>query len=195
MPRAGLSRGAVVAAAAQLADEVGWSQLTLAALAARLGVRLPSLYKHIDSLDGLRRDVAVLALGELGAALARSTVGRARGEALHALAAAYRRYALDRPGCYAATVRAPAPGDVEHAAAADSVLHVVQAVLAGYHLAGPDAVDATRALRAAMHGFVSLEAEGGFALPADVEHSYARLVDGLDATLTGWAQDGTATRR
>ena len=65
MPRAGLNRRAVVAAAAVLADEVGWEQLTLAGLAGRLGVRLPSLYKHIDSLDGLRRDVAVLAVGEL----------------------------------------------------------------------------------------------------------------------------------
>ncbi|WP_374970598.1 TetR family transcriptional regulator [Terrabacter sp. BE26] len=55
MPRAGLSSSSVVAAAAELADEAGWERLTLAALAARLRVRLSSLYKHIDSLDEPRR--------------------------------------------------------------------------------------------------------------------------------------------
>jgi AcrR family transcriptional regulator len=187
VPRAGLNRGAVVGAAAVLADEVGWEQLTLAGLAARLGVRLPSLYKHIDSLDGLRRDVAVLALGELGAALGAAAVGRSGGDALRALAGAYRDYARQHPGRYAATVRAPAPGDVDHDAAAEGVLRVVFAVLAGYRLTGEDAVDATRALRATLHGFVVLEAGGGFGMPVSVDRSYDRLVDGLEATLSRWA--------
>jgi AcrR family transcriptional regulator len=191
VPRAGLNRPAVVAAAAALADEVGWEQLTLAGLAARLGVRLPSLYKHIDSLDGLRRDIAVLALGELGAAMGGAAVGRGGGDALRAVAAAYRAYAHEHPGRYAATVRAPAPDDAEHTAVADAVLRTVFAVLAGYRLTGDDAVDATRALRAALHGFVVLEAGGGFGMPVDVDRSYARLVDGLDATLDRWA---TASR-
>ena len=51
MPRAGLNTDRVVAAAAELADEVGLDQLTLAALAARLGVRQPSLYKHVASIE------------------------------------------------------------------------------------------------------------------------------------------------
>jgi AcrR family transcriptional regulator len=177
----------VVAAAAELTDEVGWEQLTLAQLAARLGVRLPSLYKHIESLDGLRRDVAVLAVNELAVALGTAAIGRAGRHALQALAAAYRDYGRRHPGRYAATVRAPAADDAEHTAAADAVLHVVLAVLDGYQLTGDDAIDATRALRAAMHGFVSLEASGGFGLPADVDRSYSRLVDGLDASLYRWA--------
>jgi AcrR family transcriptional regulator len=185
----------VVAAAAALADEVGWAQLTLAGLAGRLGVRLPSLYKHIDSLDGLRRDIAVLALGELGAALGAAAVGRGGGDALRGVAAAYRRYAAEHPGRYAATVRAPVPDDAEHTAVADGVLRTVLAVLAGYRLAGDDAVDATRALRAALHGFVALERGGGFGMPADVDRSYARLVDGLDGMLGRWAAPDAASSR
>jgi AcrR family transcriptional regulator len=182
----------VVAAAAELADEVGWEQLTLAGLAARLGVRLPSLYKHIDSLDGLRRDVAVRAVTELGAALGSAAVGRAGSDALSALAAAYREFALRHPGRYAATVRAPAGGDAEHAAAAESVLRVVLAVLAGYGLSGPDAIDATRGLRAALHGFAALELGGGFGLPVDVDRSFARLVTGFDAALHSWVAPAQA---
>ena len=181
----------MVGAAAVLADEVGWEQLTLAGLAGRLGVRLPSLYKHIESLDGLRRDVAVLALGELGAALGAAAIGRSGADALRALAGAYRGYARQHPGRYAATVRAPAPGDTDHDAAAGGVLRVVFAVLAGYGLTGDDAVDATRALRATLHGFVVLEAGGGFGMPVDVDRSYTRLVDGLEATLSRWAATAT----
>jgi AcrR family transcriptional regulator len=62
MRRAGLSPERVVAEAAAVADEVGLRQLTLAAVAQRFGVALPSLYKHVDGLDGLQRDLAVLGM-------------------------------------------------------------------------------------------------------------------------------------
>ncbi len=45
--------------------------------------------------------------------------------------------------------------------------------------ASADAVHATRAVRAAVHGFAVLEAEGGFGLPLDLDESFERLVDVL----------------
>jgi hypothetical protein len=60
-------------------------------------------------------------------------------------------------------------------------------VLAAYRLTRDDAIDAARAVRAALHGFVALEAAGGFGLPRDVEWSFERLLDGLDAALVHWA--------
>lgn len=186
MPRAGLNRDRVVDVATAVADDVGFDRLSLAAVAERAGVRLPSLYKHIQSLEGLRRDVAVRALEELAAALAPAVAGRAGGDALRALAGAYRDYARSHPGRYAATVRAPLPGDEAHAAAAEPVVRLVYAVLAGYGLHGDDAVDATRSLRAALHGFVVLETSGGFGLPRDVDRSFDRLVGALDDALTDW---------
>jgi AcrR family transcriptional regulator len=186
MPRAGLTPPIVVAEAASLADEVGFDHLTLAALAARLGVAVPSLYKHLDGLDAVRRGVAILALAELGGALAAAragTTGRDGSVQLAALADAYRAYAGEHPGRYAATVRAAPPGDPEHGAASDAVLAPVLAVLADRGLVGEDAIDATRALRAALHGFVTLEAAGGFGLPQDVGRSFERMVEGLDRGL------------
>jgi AcrR family transcriptional regulator len=186
MPRAGLTPQRVVQEAGVVADAAGLDRLTLAAVAERFGVAIPSLYKHVDGLDGLRRDLAVLAVRELAAALSRAAVGRAGRDALHAMAGAYRAYASAHPGRYAASVRAPAPGDAEHLAAAEDALAVFRAVLAGYGIAGADAIDAIRGLRAAMHGFVALEAAGGFGLPQSVDASYRRLVDALDTALTAW---------
>lgn len=187
MARAGLSHDIVVAEAAAVADEIGWERLNLALIAERLGVKLPSLYKHIASLDGLRRDLAVIGTRELADVLSASAVGRARTDALHAVAKAYRRFALEHPGRYAATVRAPASDDLEHGEAADSVLRIVFAVLAGYGLAGDDVIDATRSLRAGLHGFVALEAGGGFAIARDVESSFNRLIEAFDSAFASWA--------
>jgi AcrR family transcriptional regulator len=181
--RAGLSEDRVVVEAERIADEVGLSRLTLAALAESLGVRQPSLYKHIDGMDALQRSIAIRAKTELGEVLGRAAVGKAGDDAIRALSTAYRRWALEHPGRYSATVRAPAPGDTEDEAASAAVVGVVFDVLAGYDLHGVDAIDATRALRSTLHGFIALESSGGFGLPVDVDRSFERLVDGLVVAL------------
>lgn len=190
MPRVGLTPEKVIGEAARLADEVGLDGLTLAAVADRFDVRVPSLYKHVDGLTGVRHGVAVLTVRELAEALGRAAMGRAGVDALTALADAYRSYAQAHPGRYAATLRAPDPGDAELVAASHAVLEVVFAVLEGYGLTGDDAVDATRILRASLHGWVSLEMGGGFGMPRDIDAGFRRLVTGLDAAFEEW---GAAT--
>lgn len=187
MPRAGLTPDRVARAAADLADAHGWEQLTLAAVADSLGVRQPSLYKHVESIAALRRMVSRLAVTELRERLGAAVAGRSGGDALQHLATAYREYAHERPGRYAASVVAPAPGDVEHARIGEAVIATLAAVLRGYHIGdGPTdepVLHAIRGLRAMLHGFVALEAAGGYALALDLDESYRRLVDGFDAAL------------
>ena len=120
--------------AVRLADEVGLSQLTLAALAKRLGVRQPSLYKHVDGMDALQRDIALRAKHELADVLARVAVGRSRGEAITCMSLAYRSWAREHPGRYAAVQRPATPGDAEAEAADRAVVQIVFDVLAGYEL-------------------------------------------------------------
>jgi len=66
VPRAGLTGAEVVASAAGLADEAGFASVTMGLLAGRLGVRPPSLYKHVDGLADLRHRLATLAMTEFG---------------------------------------------------------------------------------------------------------------------------------
>jgi AcrR family transcriptional regulator len=190
VPRAGLTEERVIVAAELIADRAGLSNLTLAALAASLGVRQPSLYKHVDGMTGLQRSIAVRAKRELADVLGRAAVGRARGDAVRTVCGAYREWALAHPGRYAATVRAPAAGDADDLAASEAAVRVVLEVLAGYDLRDAEAIDATRALRASLHGFVALETGGGFGLPQDVGRSFDRLVDGLVAALDSGSMRG-----
>lgn len=176
MPRAGLSADAVLDAASALADAEGLEAVSLARLAADFGVRPPSLYKHVDGIGGVRRALAVRALRELTARAARAAVGRAGHDALIPVVDAVWDFARAHPGLYAASVPAPADDDPELQQAADDLLGVLLDVLAGYGLDGDDALHAVRALRAILHGFLSLDAAGGFGLPLDVEESFRRLV-------------------
>ena len=186
MPRAGLSTSVVVTEAAVLADEVGLPSLTLAMVAKRFGVALPSLYKHVSGLDALLQKVSAVATAELADEVAAAAAGRARGDAVRAVAAAYRGYARRHPGRYPATQRVPDPADPAHVVAGEKVVGTVFAILRGYGLDGDDLVDAARALRSALHGFVVLESGGGFGLPRDIDRSFDRMVAVLDAGFDRW---------
>ena len=172
MPRAGLAPETVVDAAAALADADGLDSLTLARLAKRLGV---------GGLPDLRRRHAGRGARELAAALGGAAAGRAGGDALAAVARAYRDYALAHPGTYAAAQRATELDRADAEAAVDVVL----AVLRGYGLEGDEAVHAARIVRSALHGFAALETGEGFGIPLDLDDTFARLVAVLDQGLTG----------
>ncbi|WP_205125841.1 TetR/AcrR family transcriptional regulator [Plantibacter flavus] len=174
--------------AAELADEVGLEGLTLAALAERLGVRQPSLYKHLDSLAGLRRSISLQAKGELGDVLLRAAVGRSGADAITVMAGAYREWALEHPARYTAAQWIAGPEDEEDTAASLGAIQVISDVLTAYELRGDDAIDAIRAFRSTLHGFVSLEASGSFGLDRDLDRSFDRLVRGFVITLTNWAE-------
>lgn len=183
---AGVTRERVVALAAELADAKGLDQLTLADVAAALGIRLPSLYNHVDGLPGLRRELALLAVRQLAERIGRAAVGVAGDEAVIAVGLAYRAFVLERPGLYAAIVRAPAPDDRELQQASAALVDVVLAVLAPYRLGDDAAIHAVRGLRSIAHGFATIEQAGGFGLALDRDESYLRLlrayVAGLRAT-------------
>jgi AcrR family transcriptional regulator len=180
MPRAGLDTEAIVSAAEKLADAEGLEAVTLATLARQLGVRPPSLYAHVSGLPDLRRRLAARAARRLAATLQAAAAGRARADALAAVAQAYRSYAREHPGSYAALQRAPDPDDADTIEAAAQAVDVVLAVLRGYGLESDDAIHATRIIRASLHGFVSLEASKGFGLPLDIDETFARLTQLLD---------------
>ncbi len=183
MPRRGLDTGRVVDEAISIADADGLAEVTLARVAAALGVRAPSLYNHVAGREALLRLVALRGVTSFGDALRDAAVGRAGEDALVAIVQAYRAFAHAHPGLYAATVRAPAPGDEELLAAAARPVEVLGAVLAAWKLEGDAAVHHVRVIRSALHGFVTIEAGGGFGLPLDLDGSFSLLAETLLAGL------------
>lgn len=175
----------MVDAALALVDRAGADALTLSRVAEEVGVAPPSLYKHVDGLPGLRRQMRLRVLREFDDELRAATVGRSGEEALRAFGAAYRDYLRRYPHRHALLETAPDRDDPELTAATNRVVEVIYATLRGYGLTGSAAVHATRCLRAAIHGFTWLEAHGGFGLPEKVDETFEHLLDMLTIGVTG----------
>lgn len=189
-PRAGLTTDRLVRAGAELADQVGFEQVTVSALARQFDVKVASLYSHVKSSQDLKTRIALLALEEMADRVATALAGRAGKDALAAYANVYRDYAREHPGRYTA---ARLTLDPETAAASAGPRHsrMARAILRGYDLPEPDQTHAVRLLGSVFHGYISLETAGGFSHSAPApEETWVWIVDRLDALL----RTGTLTR-
>lgn len=170
-----LNADAIVDAAVELIDEQGTAEITLAAVAARLGVATPSLYKHLDGLADLRARLSNRTMAEMTAHFTDAALGRSGDDAVRTLLHAYRDYVVRHPGRYAAMspqpLRDPAQADAGH-----RLIRVFLAVLRDYHLTDAEAIHATRCARAIVHGFTYIETGGGFGLSEDLDETFDKLV-------------------
>ena len=176
MARAGLTHKSVLDDATLFVDTEGFEELTLGKLARRLNVKPPSLYNHVNGLEGLRRDLTLRGLQILGQDFQKAAVGKSGKAALLSIARAYRRFAHTHPGLFTATLRHVEGESEDLQAAGKLVLETILAVLKSFGLSGDDALHATRALRSALAGFVLLEQSRGFGLALDVDESFDRLL-------------------
>jgi AcrR family transcriptional regulator len=175
MPRVGLDPIKVTEAAASILDRDGPGSLSIAKVAAELGVKSPSLYNHVAGLDDLIRSVTLLGINQLAEMCRTATMGRAGSDALRGVAQAIRSYATEHPGVYPLTQIAR-PDDEEISAAGARAVEPAVAVLTSFGLEGDDLIHAARALRSAVHGFVMLDSTGGFGLDVDVDASFDWMV-------------------
>ncbi len=171
-------RAQVVAAAISCLEE-GTDTLSLASVARRMGIKPPSLYNHVRNIDDLNFAVMVEGNRQLATALedAIRDVYVPR-EVLLGLALAIRSWVLENTAIYAVMSRArPNHDDPEFAVVAHRVLDLFRRPLGQLGIEGDDATHAIRGLRAAMHGFVLLEAAGQFQLDLSTEASYRWLIE------------------
>lgn len=185
----GLTPDRVVATAAEVADQSGLDALTLADVAGRLGVRVPSLYKHVDGLDDVRQRIADAGIGALADAVVRAAEGRQGRDGLVSIAQAYRRFARLHPGQYQALVRPSQPGS-RHFDDAQRITQVITRVVGDYSVGPDDTVHAVRTIRSSLHGFASLEAVTAFGRSSGVEASFYSMIAMLDRGLGGRTQPG-----
>ena len=184
MPREGLNADIVTEAAAAIVDADGLAALTLARLAARLGVAAPSLYKHIGGQDDLIMRVSTLSLRRLNSELTTAAIGRSGREALSSIAQTYRHFAIEHAGLYRLTQGALRPDSDAQQSEVRSALKVFDAVIRSYGMPEVFSVHATRMVRASLHGFADIEARGGFQLLESVDESFEFLVEAVHGWLS-----------
>jgi len=154
----------------------GIDGLTMQAIADRVGVRAPSLYKRIRSRNQLLRLVANDAAAELTGELdTAATTGDARRD-LAALARTFRDFARRNPGAYSllfARLPDDARADPEWSVKASAGLLDATERLAGT----ADALEAARTVVAWANGFIAMELAGAFRLGGHVDRAWEYGID------------------
>jgi AcrR family transcriptional regulator len=184
-PKVALDKETIMNAAAQLANEYGIENVTLASLAKKLQIKSPSLYNHFDGLPGVRRELAIFSLEKLYNSMSEASIGKQAGEeAVLTISEAYLSFARNNPGLYEAALSAPDAADEEVYNAGKKVVDLVVSSIEPFELKNEDAIHVVRGLRSVMHGFASLDQKGGFGLSLDLNDSYKLAVkvflDGLN---------------
>ncbi|MGR2753802.1 TetR/AcrR family transcriptional regulator [Agromyces arachidis] len=174
-------------AARGILEREGQPGLTMQAVAAELGVRAPSLYKHLRDRDALVRLVAEDVAVGLGERMDRVLAAEADPvRAVRAIAASARAYAHEHPHGYG-LVFGPLP---DAARAGGAALEQASAAIleAARRLSGDGrALESARTITAWMHGFVSMELAGAFRLGGSIDDAWEF---GLDHLLRGLAAAG-----
>ncbi|GIO11429.1 TetR family transcriptional regulator [Cohnella xylanilytica] len=194
MPRIGLDLPTLLQTATDIADAQGLEAVTLASVAQKLQIRSPSLYNHVNGLPDLRRHLAFRGLALLKERFDRALEGVSGDEAVRSFSRAYLGFAREHPGLYEAIQRAPEPDDEALKQAMGEIVGYAVRSLEGYGLRGDPAIHAVRAIRSLLHGFASLERQGGFGMPQDLDVTFRLMVEtflaGIKAMKNGGGEQG-----
>lgn len=171
----------IVASARGILEADGLDGLTMQRVASDVGVRAPSLYKHVRSRNDLVRLVTEDVARELAETITAASSGDPARD-LPDLASAFRRFAHAHPRAYS-LVFGPLPDawrpDLGSLAPANEAMMRTAASLVGTE----HALEGARLVVAWAHGFVSMELAGAFRLGGDVDEAFAFGVERLAMAL------------
>ncbi|WP_078553692.1 TetR/AcrR family transcriptional regulator [Bacillus alkalicellulosilyticus] len=170
-PRIGLTKDKVIQTAIFLVDTKGVENVTIATVAKQLNIKPPSLYNHVDGLTEIYGELALEGLNRLYGTLSNASKNKSSDVALHSISVAYVSFVRAHPGLYEMTIKAPAENEPERRKVADNILQLVLKILSTYQITEQQALHQARALRSLLHGFATLEQQGGFGLPQHVDES------------------------
>ena len=178
--RARTSHQAIIAEARGLLEEGGLDAVTMQAVAGRVGVRAPSLYKRFAGRSALIGAIAQDVVVELDASIAPATRTADPAEAVQIAANQYRAFAHRSPGAYqllfSRLLPDARPTAESNAAGAAGVLLIAERLVGAEH-----ALEAARLFTAFVHGFVSMELAGALRLGGDVDAAFSYSLDTIVA--------------
>lgn len=185
-----LNKELVIETAAALANRLGTiDALSLKDLAADLDIRVPSLYNHIEGIEGLRRDLTLYGVRIMLTRMRQATFGKTGRDAVIAIAAAVRAFAYEQPAIYPLTIRAPEPDETELIQLSQELIQILLLLLTSLGLQGDEATHAIRGLRALIYGFVTIDLAEGYKMAVDKEESFHWLLqtylDGISRNALG----------
>lgn len=187
----GISKTQVIDAAEQILTEKGnIADISLSEVADKTGIRVQSLYAHVDGMNGLRREIALRSLDQLAHTVTDAALGRSGLTAVEAILQAQLAFAITRPGSFAATIHPPGD-DQELGDAIAAVQRPLDLVLERLGVTGPEKTHWTRLVLSSIYGYSLLSRDQQLTLPVSPESSGQYLVNVLVTQLENLTQTST----
>lgn len=177
-----VNKAAVIGTACEIADEKGLNNVSLKAVAEKLGIKTPSLYNHIESLEELLREAAHKGMREMNAELLKSAVGKSGASAMREIALGYQRYMLWHPGVYETIQWAVWNGNEQTAAIFAEYTDMLRAVIASLGFEEQATDELIRLFAGFLHGYNTMRL--GFA-KKEPEAAKKELCDAVDTLILG----------
>ncbi len=175
--RAGLDKDIILKAAADMADTKGIASVTLKALADELGVKSPSLYKHIGGLEELNKELMLYGWKSLETEILHAAVGKSRDDALRVIFHTYRDYVMAHPGVFEAMQWYNMYLSDQDLQATEGIVAILFQILDAYELTHGHKVHLVRTFRGFLQGFMSIECHGGFGNPLSTVDTFDFALD------------------
>lgn len=170
--KAGLDKAIILDVAAKMTDEKGIANITLKSLAEELGVKSPSLYKHIKGLDELHKELMLYSWKLLEKDMMKAAIGKAKDDAIIAMCYAYRNFVKLHGGLFETMQWYNMYKSDEHLQATDELVSILFQVLDGYDLLEEQKVHIVRMLRGFLQGFLSIENHDGFGNSLTIDDTF-----------------------
>ena len=177
-----VTRAEVIKTASDMADRNGLHNVSLKAIAENLGIRTPSLYNHIGSLDELLREIAHSGMRTMNEKMIRAAIGKTGDSALKLVAVEYLNYMIEHPGVYEIIQWANWNGTEETAAIYNEYISLLNAFIIPYNLEIESSREVLNMITGFIHGYTTLQLRYAFSNPERVQHE---LYNAMDTLLLG----------
>ena len=175
--KAGLDKNVILKKAADMADANGVTSVTIKSLATELGVKSPSLYKHIDGLEELNKELMLYGWQAIEKETRPAAIGKSKDDAIRAIFYAYRNYVKAHPGVFEAMQWYNMYCSEKDLQATAGIVTVLFQILDAYALTNDQKVHLVRMFRGFLQGFLNVESHGGYGNPMPIEQSFDFALD------------------
>ena len=171
MARMGLDKNSIIYRAAQLANDVGFENITLKILARDLHIQPPSLYNHIEGLDDLKKELMIYGWHQMENQILEAVAGISGYEAIEVICRTFVKYATENPGVFNAMLWYNKFENDEANNATKKLFSVVFKVFSSLNISQEDSEHLMRTFRSFLEGFALLVNHNAFGNPISINDS------------------------
>ena len=162
-----VTKAEVIKTASDMADRNGLHNVSLKAIAENLGIRTPSLYNHIGSLDELLREIA------------HSGMRTMNEKMIRAVAVEYLNYMIEHPGVYEIIQWASWNGTEETAIIFNDYLSLLKTLICSCGFNPDKTTEILSMVTGMLHGYTTLQLRYAFSNPDKVRKELSEAIDTL----------------